>query len=152
MIKKHPIHQHLDKLPNEVVKQLFSEFKLKEIKGRSIERRRNAIAHYFFIKFSDCPLTSLKNVLNEKGITIVTEQKKGTKRKQKATLLSFGLTSDQSVNTRNSKKSKTNADTTSQGSNATPKGSIEKSAGKTQQTKRTRSISDQRDGSNATKD
>ena len=103
----------MKKLPNESVKQLHSNLKLKKIQGRDVNRLRAAIAHCFFTLHPECPLTELEKYLSKRGITVVTEQqgkpKQGTKRKQKATVLSFGLTSDQSVNTRNSKKSKTNA-------------------------------------------
>ena len=84
LIKNHPIRELLANLSNIDVKNLYSTsaFRLKEIQGGSIDRMRNAIAHYFFFHFEECPMTSLEKVLIEKGITVVTEQqgkKHGTK-------------------------------------------------------------------------
>ena len=148
LVDKHPIHKRLQMLSSKQVKRLHSELNLK-VTARLTKTYQKNIAHYFFIKFEESPLTNLERVITEKGINVVAEkpvqqQKQGKKQKQNVTVLSFGLTSDQSVSANRKKSKTTNADATSQGS-------IEKSAGKTQQNKRTRSISDQRDGSNATK-
>ena len=88
LVKNHPIHGFLKSLSLAQVKSIHSECGMKLFQTRQSKSvYERAVAHYFFLKYGESPLTNLEKVLIEKGINIVTEQQhQGTKRKARQQL------------------------------------------------------------------
>ena len=103
MIDNHPIHKRLQMLSDKEIENLHSELKLK-ITSKTRKTYQRDIAHYFFIKFEESPLTNLEITLQKEGTTTITRQK-GIKRKRKHTIVSFGLINpDNDINNSGNKK------------------------------------------------
>ena len=103
LIDNHPIHKKLQMLSDKKIENLHSELELK-ITSKTRKTYQRDIAHYFFIKFEESPLTNLEITLQKEGTTTITRQK-GIKRKRKHTIVSFGLINpDNDINNSGNKK------------------------------------------------
>ena len=105
LIDNHPIHEKLNSISNFDLKSLHQHLKLKPVSNGSMVRIKKLIAHWFFLKFEENPMTNLEKVLIEKGINVVSNQQ-GKQQKQKGTKQKDSATTQCSI-ARNSKKSKT---------------------------------------------